>query len=291
MRFLIIFLLIAFCGCKKEAANPLSEHFEFGLEQEVDVSGYDDHIMEPFLSRDGKLLFFNNLNQPHVNTDLHYASMINDSVFQYMGTMKGANSVSLDAVPSMDDSGNLYFVSTRSYEQSLASVYCGSFFRDTVKDIHIVQGLSKNMAGWVNFDIEVSKNGNILFTVDGLFDENGGPYESDLVVAVKNDSGFIRTGDGILENINTGALEYGACISADMLELYFTRLEIPMSLSSVPQIFLATRKSIDEPFRNPYRIEEIAGFAEAPTISADGNILYYHKKVNEMHSLYMIRKK
>lgn len=269
----------------------MSEHFEFGLEQEVDVPGYDDHIMEPFLSRDGELLFFNNLNQPHVNTNLHYASRINDSVFQYQGTVNGTNSEYLDAVPSIDDSGTLYFVSTRSYEQSLASVYSGSFSRDTVTDIDIVQGLSKNMGGWINFDIEVNKNGNILFTVDGLFDENGGPYESDLVVAVKNDNGFIRTGDGVLENVNTGALEYAACISADMLELYFTRLELPMSLSSVPQIFVATRISIDEPFRNPYRIEEIAGFVEAPTISPDGNILYYHKKVNEMHRLFMVRKK
>ncbi len=160
MRFLIIFFLIAFCACKKEAGTPLSEHFEFELEQEVDVPGYDDHIMEPFLSRDGELLFFNNLNQPHVNTDLHYASRINDSVFQYQGTVNGTNSEYLDAVPSMDDSGTLYFVSTRSYEQSLASVYSGSFSRDTVTDIDIVQGLSKNMGGWINFDIEVNKNGN-----------------------------------------------------------------------------------------------------------------------------------
>jgi hypothetical protein len=268
-----------------------SKQFEFENPQEVEMLGYTDHIMEPFLSRDGELLFFNNLNQQHVNTDLHFATRINDSVFQYKGPVKGANSDFLDGVPSMDGSNNMYFVSTRSYEQTLSTIYSGIFSTDTLTDIHLVAGISKNSPGWVNFDIEVSEDGKIIYTVDGLFDENGGPYESDLLMAVRKYNIFERSDDVMLELVNTEALEYAACISSDMLELYFTRLTLPLSQSSLPQIFVATRASDDEAFRKPYRIKEISGFAEAPTISPDSKIIYYHKNENEVHKLYMIRKK
>jgi len=291
MRLLIITFMIVFCGCKKEAGLPVSEHFEFGREQEVDVSGYNDHIMEPFLSRDGKLLFFNNLNQPHVNTDLHYASRVNDSVFQYGGTVKGVNSEFLDGVPAMDGFNNFFFVSTRSFEQTLSTIYSGLFFTDTVTDINLVTGISKKLPGWVNFDVEVSEDGSMLFTVDGLFDENGGPYESDLVLALGMDNIFERSDNMVLEQINTEALEYASCISSDMLELYFTRMELPLSESSLAQIYVTNRTSVDEVFRKPYRIKEISGFVEAPTISPDGKIIYYHKKEGGLHKLYMIRKK
>jgi len=291
VRLLIILLLISFFACKKDTDLLNSKQFEFGNPQEVELIGYNDHIMEPFISRDGELLFFNNLNKQHVNTDLHFAKRINDSVFQYEGLVKGANSEFLDGVPSMDGSNNMYFVSTRSYEQTLSTLYSGLFSSDTVTGIHLVKGISKNLPGWVNFDIEVSEDGNVIYTVDGRFDENGGPYESDLLMAVRKYNLFERSDDMTLELVNTEALEYAACISSDMLELYFTRLTLPLSQSSLPQIFVATRTSVDKAFRKPYRIKEISGFAEAPTISPDSKIIYYHKNENEVHKLYMIKKK
>jgi hypothetical protein len=51
----------------------------FKAPQIVTIRGYQDDAMEPFLSRDGKILFFNNLNEPSVNTDIHYAVRIDPS--------------------------------------------------------------------------------------------------------------------------------------------------------------------------------------------------------------------
>jgi len=285
MRFILVFVLLVLTSCKDDSVIPDSKHIAFGQAQKVSLLDYDDHIMEPFLSGDGEILFFNNLNQSSVNTDLYYALKINDSIFQFAGEVKGVNTDYLEAVASMDHAERFYFVSTRSYDQTLSTVYRGYFYNDSVLNVQLVSGVSKNTGGWINFDVEVSKDGNVLCFVDGRFDSNGGPYESNLVLAVKSGDLFQRTGNEILENVNTNALEYAACFSSDMLELYFTRLE-----SSMPQIYVATRNSPDDAFSAPYKIEEISGFVEAPTLSSDDKILYYHKRENEKHVLYMIKK-
>jgi len=93
-----------------------------------------------------------------------------------------------------------------------------------------------------------------------------------------------------MEKINTSALEYAACISADKLELYFTRLQVPITPSSLPEIFVSRRTDSNEEFGAPVKIQSITGFVEAPTISPDQKTLYYHKKENNIFRLYMVRK-
>lgn len=277
-------------SCCKDSDQPDDNSISFGKPCRVNILGYEDHIMEPFLSRDGTILFFNNLNNPSVNTNLHYSTRINDSLFQYEGELKGINTDFLEGVPSMDVSNVLYFISTRSYDQTLSTIYHCYFLNDSVSNISLVSGISRNIAGWVNFDIEVSRDGNYLYYSDGLYDTQGGPYESDLGLAVKTNNLFRISDDLVLKEINTEALEYGACISSNMLELYFTRAELPLTGSSVPQIYVATRNSDSEPFGIPSKIKSISGFAEAPTISPDDQIIYYHKKEDGKFVLYLIRK-
>lgn len=154
-------------------------------------------------------------------------------------------------------------------------------------------GVSKNQVGWLNFDVEVSSDGNFLFIADGSFDENGGPHEANLVVAQKKGiNQFERlTDQWMLKHINTSDLEYAACISGDMLELYFTRVESPpITINSIPRIWVATRASVSQAFAKPYMIQEISGFVEAATISPDGRRLFYHKMEDEKYVLYMIEK-
>lgn len=284
LKFAVLILILALTSCDKDLVSD-SKNIQFRQPVKVNVNGYDDHIMEPFLSRDGTVLFFNNLNQSGVNTNLHYASRVNDSTFNYSGELEGVNSDYLDGVPSMDGSNTFFFVSTRNYDLTYSTIYFGNFQHGIVSDISLVEDLSMNIAGWLNFDAEISKDGNFLYFVDGRFDANGGPYESDLVLAERDGDTFQRTDLRILENINTNSLEYAACISSDMLELYFTRVE-----ASIPQIFVATRNAIEDPFNRPYKIKEITGFVEAPTISADDSIIYFHKFENEKFVLYMVRK-
>ncbi len=285
------FIIISCNKSTDQIVVPVSEQISFGTTQKVNMIGYQNDIMEPFLSRDGAVLFFNNSNNPAVNTNIHYALKINDSTFSYQGELKGINTGDLEGVPTLDNSNILYFVSTRDYTQTLSTIYTGVFSNDTVLNVQLLPNISRMQAGWVNFDVEVSVDGNFLYFVDGRYDQNGGPYEANFVIAEKINNNFQRMSDqSVLNKINTSDLEYAACISPDMLELYFTRIKAPISISSQPQIFVSTRKSINEPFNSPYKIDKITGFVEAPTISPDGQTIYYHKRENDKFVLYMIRK-
>jgi hypothetical protein len=106
------------------AAAPAGE---FGGPRAVEIVGYHDHAMEPFVSRDGRYLLFNNRNDPSENTDLHWAERIDDLTFRYRGPIDGVNTAALEGVPSLDREGNLYFISPRSYQDTLSTVYRAKF--------------------------------------------------------------------------------------------------------------------------------------------------------------------
>ncbi|NJN42506.1 MAG: hypothetical protein HC811_10065 [Flammeovirgaceae bacterium] len=91
-------------------------------------------------------------------------------------------------------------------------------------------------------------------------------------------------------NINTNDLEYAAGISADGLELFFTRIIAPINIASISSVFYATRNNTSEPFKVPYKIENATGFVEAVTVAPNGDI-YFHKKVNGKFSLKLMKRK
>lgn len=289
--YTIAFMVLVGCKTNNQPDLPLVTQ-AFGLPTPVQVTGYSGHIMEPFISRDGTILFFNNLKAAPENTNLHWAIKINDSTFQYQGEIFGVNSPDLDGVPTMDTMGNFYFVSTHNYTTTLSNIYQGRFNNGTVTDLHLVAGLSLMQLGQINFDVEISADGQTVYFADGLFDGGTVPVKADLVMARKTNTGFERLPNSapILQNINTDALEYAACISADQLELYFTRLSLPVTPGSEPIILRSRRSNINEAFGLPERIASITGFVEAATIAPDQRTLYYHKKENGIHSLYMVRK-
>lgn len=292
-KYFKLILIVAFLfSCEKNELDNNSRLISFEAPQRVTIIGYDDHAMEPFLSRDGNTLFFNNSNHPSENTNLHYATRINDITFEYRGEIGGVNTEYLEGVPTLDSEGIIYFVSTRSYPTTLASVYTGQYSEGQIVDIEIVQGISKNTAGWLNFDVEISSEGNSLYFVDGRFDENGGPYEADIFIAMKlGMNEFVRlTDQSIMKNINTSALEYAACISSDMLELYFTRVDAPITENSSPKLYVATRETDSQPFCKPYMIQEIDGFVEAATLAPNDSLIYFHKYVNGKFEIHMCRK-
>ena len=287
---IMLFLLEVDCNRKSGAQQSA---IEFTVPVKVIVTGYNGNMMEPFMSRDGNTLLFNNLNAAPENTNLHWATRMNDSTFEYKGEVTGVNTTDLEGVPSLDQAGELYFVSTRNYVTTLSTLYQSEFANGIATNVRLVEGLSKMQAGWLNFDVEVSADGSTLYFVDGLFNQSGTPTTADLAIAKKNGSGFqrISNSNSLLQNVNTNALEYAACISVDQLELYFTRVETPITSSSSPAIFLARRQRVDEPFGGPFRIESIRGFAEAATIAPDQKTIYFHMKENDKFGLYMIRKK
>lgn len=291
MRAVFLYLILALLiACDNQTIQ--SPQIDFGNPVKVTVQGYTGDLMEPFLSRNGEVLFFNNLNVSTVNTNIHWASKISDTVFEYEGEVMDINSAYLDGVASMDLNNKLYFVSTRSYDNNFSTIYRSEFLNGTASGATLVEGISRNEAGWVNFDVEISADGEFLYFVDGRFDASGGPYESDLVVARKSGSGFLRlTDQSMLSKVNTTDLEYAACISQYGLELYFTRVEAPITTNSSPKIYVTTRNSTDASFGEPSLIKTITGFAEGPTLSPDDSVIYYHQKENGTHVLYLVRKK
>ena len=219
---LFCILLFSLTGCStSNNVNNNNAVIAFGTPVKVTINGYSGNTMEPFLSRDGSILLFNNLNSAPENTNLHWATRINDSSFEYKGEIAGINTADLEAVPSLDKAGNLYFVSTRNYATALSTIYQGNFSNGVATNVNLVNGISKLQAGWVNFDVEVTEDGQTLYFVDAQFDQSGVPLSADLIIAGKSSNGFQRLpgAAAIMQNINTNALEYAACISADELEL------------------------------------------------------------------------
>ncbi len=288
--FFVFFLFACNRDNKTVNANPV---IEFGQPVKVEMIGYSGNIMEPFLSRDGTTLLFNNLNAAPENTNLHWAIKINDTTFQYKGEIADVNTIDLEGVPTLDNAGNLYFVSLRNYANTLSTLYQCNFLNGVASNVQLINGVSKLQPGWVNFDVEVSADGQSIYFVDAQFDQTLNPSTADLVIAKKSNSVFQRltNSNEIMKNINSNALEYAACISVDQLELYFTRLIVPFTATTTPEIFVSKRQNVNEPFSTPSKIQSITGFVEAATIAPDQKTLYYHKKENNKYVLYLVKKK
>lgn len=268
-----------------------TDYTAFGNAERVTLSGYSGDAMEPFLSRDGKYLFFNSLNDAPNNAsedkNIYYATYVDGTTFAFQGVVGGVNTVVVDGVPTMDNTNTFYYVSTALYQPpNYASVYRGTFDGSSgnVSGIAPVANLAEGIAGHLNFDVEISADGRTLYFADGVFSGNPFPDVSDLAYAVDNGSGFVRNA-AIMANLNTADLEYAAGISANGLELFFTRL----SLSTLETtIYRATRPDMASPFGPPQRVSAISGFVEAPSLSPDEKSLYYHKNDGGKFVIYRV---
>lgn len=288
VKLLLVVLLLI--GGMQEAAcahrRTAADYRAFGNPQRVTIRSYSGHAMEPFITRDGRYLLFNNLNDPSVNTNLHYAERIDDITFEYKGEIGGVNTDALEGVPSMDSNGNFYFVSPRSYSQTFSTIYQGRFTKGVVTDVALVAGISKGQPGHVIFDAEISADGNTLYFVDGVFNGGEVPSAADIVVAYRRGSVFERANNNraLFVRVNTvDALEYAPCISEDGRELFFTRLK-----ENQLGIYRAVRWNIEAAFETPRKVRVIEGFVEAPTLSPDGRSLYYHKREEDLFVIYRV---
>jgi hypothetical protein len=277
--------LVISCVPPPAEAPVQSTSDAFQNPQRVIIEGYNDDAMEPFLSRNGKYLFFNNLNEPSVNTNLHWAERIDDLHFKYRGELKGVNTPALEGVPSMDRDGNFYFVSNRSYDQTASTLYRGKFADGVITGVELVPGVSLAKPGIVNFDAEISADGNTLYFVESEFSPFGQPKSARILIARRNGNTFIRdsASAAIMQAINADALNYAPATSASECEIFFTRVG-PQG----PAIYGSQRADKSKPFQAPLRLAAITGFAEAPTLSSDEKSLYFHKKDGGHFVLYRV---
>ena len=253
--------------------------------QPVTIRGYAGEAMEPHITRDGRFLLFNNLNLPPTDTNLYYAERIDDVTFQFRGEIAGANTTSLEGTPTTDRLGNLYFVSLRSYARTASTIYRGRFLDGRVSGVELVSGVSRGVPGMVNFDVDVSQDGEVLYFVDSRF-RFGRPKWAHLVVAARRGEGFQRDPDSdrLLRDVNVRGLVYAPCISADGLRLFFTRMDRDVQRGA-PALYLATRPDRASPF-GPARRLAIDGFVEGPALSPDGAWLYFHRRDGAHYAIY-----
>lgn len=268
-------------GGAREAATSL----RYADPQPVVIAGYDGDAMEPFLSRDGRYLFFNDLNAPWVDTNLRFAERIDATHFRYLGELPGANSTKLDGVATMDRAGHVYFVSLRDYDRTRISLFGGTFADGKVSGVHPLTGLSRLRARYVNFDLDIAPDGEHLYYVDARFGLLL-PEAADIVLAVRRGDGFVPAADSaaLLHNVNTAALEYAPSISADGLTLLFTRAA--PKLGARPALYVAQRTKPGDPFGPPARLVALDGHVEATTFDVDERAIYYHRKVDGRFVIY-----
>jgi hypothetical protein len=274
------------CGGSSSALGGASS---FGSLTPVTLRGYGGEAMEPFVSRDGRFLFYNTRNDGP-DPQLRFAERLDDLTFDDRGEVAGAGSPALEGTPSMDAGGTLYFISTRSYAQDLVTVYRGRFAGTGVSGVAEVTGVSRLQLGWILFDVEVSADGDTLWLAEGHFSGGSAPDSADLVLATRQGSDFARSADGprILASVNTSALEYAAAIRSDGLELFFTRAEV--SGGAEPSLWRAARPTTDAAFGVPEQVTAASGFVEGPTLSPDGHLLYFHRQDGGRYGLWCVRR-
>lgn len=257
----------------------------------VRIAGYDGVAMEPFLSPDGRFLFFNDSNDSGHDTDLHWAERTGPLAFRYLGELPGANSKELDAVPGLDAAGRFYFTTGRDYTRTLKSTFTGDFDGRRLTGVRPVPGdIWPRHIGSINMDVGVSPDGGALYISRALFlpPLPLPPIRSDLLVARLSGGAWSLepASAGTMKNVTTRALEYAPAVSPDGLELYFTRASVPQGM----RIMVATRPAADLPFSEPRALRALTGFVEAPTLSTDLRELLFHKKVGDTFVIYSARR-
>lgn len=279
----------------REASIPIDNRFS--VPARVTIEGYSGHAMEPFLTRDGKYLVFNNRNDPKDQTDLHIAQRVSDLRFRYIGLVEGANSGALDGAPSVSSDGRFYFISTRDYERTGNTLWSGMPKGARVEGVlPLVTNFTPKRLLRLNIDMEISADGHTLYVAENRWDLfRGAPATSDLAMAARTGGRFSRLphSDALMAAINTKALEFAPATSADQLTLYFTRLDMARLRRGATDAFMmmeSMRPTTSAKWGDPRRIAAISGHVEGPTVTPDGCGLYFHRKDEELFSIYFTKR-
>ena len=171
--FLIFFvLLLTSCSGGNSTLTTATSTIDtaFDSPEKVTIIGYSGNAMEPFISRDGAYLFFNNAGGP-TGKDLFYTTFINETTYQFQGAITAINTTAVDGVPTMDTACTFYYVTTANYDPPDAydTLDSGTWNGSTVTDSAALTGLALTTPGIISFDIEISADGTTIYFADGNF--------------------------------------------------------------------------------------------------------------------------
>ena len=251
----------------------------FAPPQPVEIAGWTADAMEPFVSRDGGLLFFNSSNAPGRQTDIYWARRVDALHFTLQGKVPGANSSALDGVPSLARNGTFSLVSPRAYDKLHATLWIGRWTGAAVEDLQPQPLLAPPGPGRFNMDAEISADGRRLYFTNNQWALIGPPKTSTFRMARLTPDGWRvdAAADRWFSQINGPGLQYAAGISDDDLDFFFTRLTMAPGAPPKLEIMVATRTDPSAPFSAPVAIPAISGFVEAPSVAPDG-ALYFHAR-------------
>lgn len=290
-------------------ASLFAEEATFATPQPVPIAnlpqGYGNSPIsteEPFVSRDGRFLFFNSGDKEN-HKDLHFAEW-KSGRWQYRGEMgpKVNTAKEVEGNPTMDADYNFLYIDSSTKTMARKS----HFYPITGKlgAIREVKGIPerevkpfRRFQG--NMGVEVSADGETLYFSRATWQMRGfslGPFEdSDILFSQRKEGKYVydeAEAKRVMQYINTPDLEYAASISADGLELFFTRLPLDdLKKGKVHSwIMHATRSNRLEAFSRPKVIDAIGRehFVEGPSITPDGKELYYHRREGEKFRLYKV---
>ena len=310
---LLIVFMCFFSGVRAEQWNngrDLEAPSKFENPQAIDIHGLPNgaggtpiSTEEPFVSRDGRFLFFNT-GEHENNKDLHYAECIpNRWVYRGQIGPNVNNAKDVQGNPTMDSSYNFFYIDSGSETM----VRMGRFSPDKgeLTSIQDVEGVPKREVKLIaqkvsgTMGVEVSADGKVIYFSRATWDLNGLALGrllgSDIFFATERDGKYVyddMEAQHIMRHINTSDLEYAASISSDGLELFFTRLSLTDLTSGKirSKIMRSTRVSLSEAFSKPIEIEAMGSsdFVEGPAISADAKELYYHRREGDKFRLYKV---
>jgi hypothetical protein len=139
--------------------------------------------------------------------------------------------------------------------------------------------------GTVQFDADVSRSGQHLVLSEGLLTGGPIPNTADLVLYELANGVFQRRASSWFGQVNNpSALEYAATLSADERSLYFTRI-LP---GQPPALWRANRPEPQAEFGPPSLLPGLGAAVEAPTLSSDSSLMYYHLVEPQSTSLWAV---
>lgn len=272
-------------------------NYDWYHEELITILGYTADVMEIGITHGGQYLLFNDRNDP--DKDMHWAQRIDDTTYRYKGKVKNTVSRTVDGTPSFDASGRLYFITLKTYPRDIRTIYTAGFKNGAAVHPVPVDGniyiAGRNKIGkelWVSIDPAISSDATLLFYSEGCVRPGVGfPYPFKIRGAQKVGERYVKIDDRILANINTGSMEYAPAVSADGLELFFTRISKVNNRLKMVGIYTARRSKVTEPFSRSEKIAAITGDVEAPVLSGDEKHLYYHRMVNGRYKAYRVTRK
>lgn len=304
--FIPALLVLAFSGCTSSdsknsdpaptpaPATCLSQfgtNTEWSNETAVPINGYTGNAMEPKISADQVVLFWNDKPSSDTQMNIHYAVKDGGGVYQYVGTLPGTvDGGSLDGVPAIDTVGNFYFVSLRNYSSNSRTIFGGAVNVLGPSSLEIQSVASADTtasaatSGTVDMDIDVSWDGTEMIVSRATFAGNPYPETSRLLLYDVSSRQMATRSD---TESATAAINFSNCrvyagsFSHNKLELYFTVMPTgEITTGDNFRIGVATRATTSDPFTNPKIIEAISGsYVEgaSPTQNDSSKTLFFHK--------------